>query len=238
MEEIIKAFELESFCETKDKFYIITRFNWDYANCLKFQKETQRFIQKNRDTKVYIFTSHPHVFTMGRGNERGQENLIDFDEALKLPFPLHHIHRGGGITFHYPGQWIFYPIVSINQKYTLNDHIHWLLTSVRDELKETFGLTGLLATNKLVGVWKERQKLASIGVGVERFVTEHGLALNLLNDEQMFSKLNAINPCGMNPSTYRTVESFLENPAEELRDTFHMNFFKNQLTPHLMKALV
>lgn len=227
MEEIIKQFSLESVTQKNEDTFFITRFDWDYKSCEDFQKEAQKLVQKNRKTKVYIFTSHPHVFTMGRGNERGVENLVDFDENLNLPFPLHHIHRGGGITFHYPGQWIFYPIVSINQKYTLNDHINWLLTSVRDELKNTFGLTDLLAANKLVGVWKERQKLASIGVGVDRFVTEHGLALNLLDDELMFSNLQVINPCGMNPTTYRTVQSFLDSPFENMRKVFQENYLKN-----------
>lgn len=231
MEEILKAFEIFDYKKLDENQYLIERWNWEYGNCTLFQKQVQKLVQKNRKLKVYIFTSHPHVFTMGRGNERGEEGLVEFkeEETQKLPYPLHYIHRGGGITFHYPGQWIFYPIVSINENYSLNDHICWLLSSVRDELVSTFKLEGVLAATRLVGVWKDRQKLASIGVGVDRFVTEHGLALNLCDDKEMFENLHVVSPCGMNPATYRTVESFLSSKAGDMRSLFHSNYLKNNI---------
>ena len=169
-------------CEAivKENILYITKWNWDYLECLEFQKQAQEIIRKHRDHKIYIFCNHPHCFTLGRGNERGRDDLLDFDETVikKLKFPVHKIHRGGGITFHYPGQWIFYPIVSINNSYNLDEHMCWLLKSVKENLRDNFKLEKVMATKKLLGVWHERKKLASIGVGLNRFVTEHGLALN------------------------------------------------------------
>ena len=165
----------------------VKKWMWDYEECLVFQKKSQEFIRNNRNLKIYIFCNHPHCFTLGRGNERGQSDLIDFDLNLvdQLDYPVHKIHRGGGITFHYPGQWIFYPIVAINSTYTLEDHMCWMLRSVKEVLRDHFGLPKVMAAKKLMGVWNDRKKLASIGVGLNRFVTEHGLALNLIWDEKI-----------------------------------------------------
>ena len=120
----------------------VERFNWDYRACLDIQKKIQIFVQKNRTFKFYIFTNHPHVFTMGRGNERGNNELVTFVPGqLNMAFPLHHIHRGGGITFHYPGQWICYPVLSLSENRTLDDTMCWLLNSVKATLLNHFNIS-------------------------------------------------------------------------------------------------
>lgn len=212
------------------KTLCIKKWNWDYQNCLEFQKQSQELVRQHRDHRVYIFCNHPHCFTIGRGNERGRDDLVDFEESLadNLSFPLFSIHRGGGITFHHPGQWIFYPIVSISQNYTLDDHMCWLLKSVKENLKINFGLDKVMATKKLLGVWHERKKLASIGVGLNRFVTEHGIALNLVYDKKMFSELIKINPCGMDSQTYMAVDQLIENRLN-LINHFHESYFSELL---------
>ena len=220
----------------KDKILTVKKWNWDYQECLAFQKQSQALVRNNRDYRIYIFCNHPHCFTVGRGNERGRDDLIEFDQSTvkDLSFPLYPIHRGGGITFHHPGQWIFYPIVSINQSYTLDDHMCWLLKSVKENLKNYFALEKVMATKKLLGVWHERKKLASIGVGLNRFVTEHGLALNLIHDKKMFSELIKINPCGMDSRTYMAVDQLigdhLINDEFNLIERFHKTYF-SQLFP-------
>ncbi len=214
----------------KNKTLLIKKWNWDYSVCLKFQKQAQEFIQANRSNSIYIFTNHPRVFTLGRGNERGVENLSELtqEQIDQLAFPLHKIHRGGGITFHFPGQWIFYPIVSINESNTLENHTNWILKSVRDVLDYDFDIPNVITANKLMGVWKDRAKLASIGVGLSRFITEHGLALNIYHDEKMFNEVNKINPCGISPTTYTTVDSFVDN-KHNLLEEFHNAFIKRLL---------
>ena len=211
--------------EERGDILFVKKWNWDYESCLQFQKEAQELVRKNRSLKVYIFCNHPHVFTLGRGNERGDDTLVDFNPALMptLSYPVQKIHRGGGITFHYPGQWIFYPILSIGPSYSLDDHMCWLLKSVTKVLKEDFGLENVMTAKKLMGVWKDRKKLASIGVGVSRFVTEHGLALNLIKDEEMFAELGKINPCGMSHETYESVDTYIPH-TQDLIELFHQRF--------------
>ena len=214
----------------ENKTLYFTKWNWDYSEFLNFQKHAQQIIQKHRDHKIYIFCNHPHCFTLGRGNERGDNDLVEFDSSVKdqLKYPVHKIFRGGGITFHYPGQWIFYPIVAVNEKYSLEDHMCWVLNSIKTVLRDEFGLEKVMATKKLMGVWFERQKLASIGVGLNRFVTEHGLALNLIYDEDMFNEVKKTSPCGMNPETYISLEKIINTKSENLILDFHQAFL-NQL---------
>lgn len=210
-----------------DKTLLVTIWNWDYDEFLSFQKQAQELIQKHRDHKIFIFCNHPHCFTLGRGNERGREDLIGHDESITkdLKYPLFKIHRGGGITFHYPGQWIFYSIVSINAKYTLEDHMCFKLKGVKEVLQSSFGLSEVMATKKLMGVWYKRKKLASIGVGLNRFVTEHGLALNITYDEKMFNELKKINPCGMDSQVYQSLDQLVPKESN-LLEKFDLEFKK------------
>lgn len=216
-------FPKDAYIEIKGNIAFVTKWNWNYSDCLGFQKKAQSFIQENRHLKVYIFCNHPHCFTLGRGNERGREDLIEFNENISktLSYDVHKIHRGGGITFHYPGQWIFYPIVDINQSNSLDDLMCWMLKSVKSTL-EQMGIDKLLAAKKLVGIWREKKKLASIGIGMNRFVTEHGLALNLIYDKEMFSEILKINPCGMNSETYISADQFIDK--ENLLQHFDKKF--------------
>lgn len=202
----------------------VTKWNWDYQQALDFQVTAQNFVRENKSKKIYIFCNHPHVFTLGTGNERGDDTLIDFNEAEQtlLPFPLFKIRRGGGITFHYPGQWIFYPIVAINPKNNLQDLMGWMLKQVADVLREEFKVTNILSAKKLLGVWVGRNKIASIGLGANRFVTEHGLALNLQSDKKMFAELKKIHPCGLTATTYIDLES-INHKADNI-EKFHQAF--------------
>jgi lipoate-protein ligase B len=224
--------ELPKLCESeiKDNILLVKKWNWEYDQALSFQKKAQSFIQKNRDLKIYIFCNHPHVFTMGRGNERGVEGLVELTDEQEniVKYPIYKIHRGGGITFHYPGQWIFYPIVAVKESYPLDKLTDWMLKSVKEVLTNDLKLEDVICANKLMGVWKNKSKLASIGIGVSKFVTEHGLALNLLNDEDMFNEVKKINPCGIDPTTYITAQSQMENvDTSTLIEKFHNAFVES-----------
>lgn len=215
-------------CFQFDDTLFVTHWNWDFQQALSFQKKAQVLVQKNRNLKVYIFCNHPHCFTLGRGNERGVEGLKDFDSALEqeLKYPLYPIHRGGGLTFHHPGQWIFYPIVALGPNKTLADLMAWMLKAVKDVIREEFGVKDVITANKLMGVWHQRSKLASIGIGVNRLVTEHGLALNILRDSKMFNEIQKVAPCGIAPTTYIALEELVPD-KQNLLVAFHDRFIQH-----------
>lgn len=230
MTDNFSALEIPRDCivEEDSNILMVTKWNWEYSQCLEFQKKAQKFIQQNRKLKIYIFTNHPHCFTMGRGNERGDESLVPFEKesASDFKFPLYNIHRGGGLTFHYPGQWIFYPIVALKESLSLHDLTCWMLKTVQQTLTEKLKIDHVITATKLMGVWRNKQKLASIGIGASRFVTEHGLALNIIYDEEMFLEVHKTSPCGIAPETYTSVDQVLEGNKKDLIKIFHQYFIE------------
>jgi lipoate-protein ligase B len=141
---------------------------------------------------LLLFLEHPHVLTLGRRGNR--THLLASSETLgKLNIPVFHIERGGDVTYHGPGQLVVYPILD------LKDY-GWKLVRYIEQLEEViirtlsdFGISGKRdSLNR--GVWVDRQKIASVGVAVKRWVSFHGLALNVETDLTYF---NLINPCGL-----------------------------------------
>jgi len=197
---------------TENIFYL-EKWNWDYSEALNFQLECQELVRQNPKLKILIFCSHPSCFTMGKGLQKGKKmqgiELVDWDKKFEayLPFPLYQTKRGGGLTFHYPEQWVFYPIMKINEStWTLSHHLEWILSTVQTVLEQDFELENLDHDRAVVGIWKDQQKLASLGIGLSHFVSTHGLALNLQRNKDMFSALSKLNPCGLQSSSFSTLE--------------------------------
>ncbi|MBC7539544.1 MAG: hypothetical protein H7281_12040 [Bacteriovorax sp.] len=207
--------DLTLFENPSENIYLLKIWNWDYLQAEKFQLECIDFIYKNPHISILIICSHPHCFTIGRGlqkiKETTSQELIDFDHQTKLSYPLYTIKRGGGLTFHYPGQFVFYPILNLTvNKLAVYDLMLKVLEISKDLIQDQFSFQGLEIKKDLLGLWFEnefsRAKVASIGLAVNRFNTYHGLALNFLNDEPMFEALKSIHPCGLPGEIYRDLE--------------------------------
>lgn len=168
-----------------------------------WDKQTVLFndlIQKKTTGEPYvnhvIFCEHPHVYTLGKS---GKENNMLLGEAqLKaIGATLFHIDRGGDITYHGPGQLVCYPIINLDEAYLgLKSYIHKLEESVI-RVCASFGILAGRIENA-TGVWLDTdkptsRKICAIGVRSSRFVTMHGLALNVNTDLRYFSY---IHPCG------------------------------------------
>jgi lipoyl(octanoyl) transferase len=198
---------------------VIEKFNWNYEEALVFQNECVEFVLNNDHYMVFIFCSHPHCFTMGRGLQKLKDTstteLIEFnpDHTDVLSVPVYEIKRGGGLTFHYPGQLVFYPILKTTKyNFKVHDLMIAILCAVKNCLEEYFPEDKLIVNKELLGLWVNNQfKLASIGLAVNRFVTYHGLALNIKFDEFMFTELQKVYPCGLPGNLYKTVDNFVQN---------------------------
>jgi len=203
--------------ELSNTTILVTKWNWPYAEALEAQKMAIQFVKENPKEKVLFFCNHPHVYTLGRGLQKSGgkvlPDLVDFseDDKLKLGFELFKINRGGGLTFHCPSQWIIYPIINLNiQAWSLSKHYHWILGETTKALQH-LGIKSCHYDIGHAGIWNEGSKLGSIGVGIERFVTCHGLALNVLEDNVMMNDFSKTNPCGLRPTIYKSVDQFLPN---------------------------
>jgi len=215
--------------------YVIKKWNWEYSLAHGFQKEALLYLQEFPQTRFLICCNHPRVLTNGRGLQRPRKgqtlNLVEFKSSdyPRLPFPLHQIERGGGLTFHHPGQFIFYPIIKLNPK-TLS------LSKMIDDIfnfsiavLENWGIQNLSHSNELLGIWHENKKLASMGIAIEKLTTYHGMALNLYLDLEMRTALNILNPCGLSADTYISAEELISLPHDAL-ETFYNEFIKKIAT--------
>ncbi len=192
-------------------------WDWDYEAAWEFQKQTAQRVRETGE-KWLIACSHPDVLTNGRGLQKPKKGqafeLEDFKPTpgMDLPVPLFQIERGGGLTFHHPGQLILYPIVKLHpQRLGLSTLVDRLLISVKGALEER-GIYGLEHERDLLGLWQGPKKLASVGIAVDRMVTQHGLALNVSRFEDLKQKLTRFSPCGMSFSTYTSVEEVTGRP--------------------------
>lgn len=222
-----------------ENVFVLKKWNWDYLEAEKFQLACVDYVHQNPHISILIICSHPHCFTMGRGLQKIKENssveLVDFDEQSNVPFPLHHIKRGGGLTFHYPGQVVFYPILNLTtHKKAVFDLMLKIMEITKSLLEGQFDFGHLEIKRDLLGLWFEndfaKAKVASIGLAVNRFNTYHGLALNLFNDDLMFEALRELHPCGLPGDFYKSIELLLCQPiSPEMRESFTDEFLKNFL---------
>ncbi len=214
----LKAFSLEPHdLVLEEATLIVSKKDWPYPLALAFQEEMCERVRHHPTERVFIFCSHPHCLTLGTGLQRNKavaSELVDFDPILesKLELPLYRIKRGGGLTFHYPGQLIFYPIISLEKHQTrIFDLLMGVLHSVKKSLSELYALNSLDCERDLLGLWHYHFKLASIGVSARRFVSMHGMALNLWRDPLMAKTLSFVHPCGLSGSTYTYLEDLVES---------------------------
>lgn len=148
-----------------------------------------------------LLLEHPPVVTLGR-SARPEHLLRSPAELAACGIELHHAKRGGDVTWHGPGQLVGYPIVDLRARGAAD--VHAYLRGIEQALLEA--LAGLGVPGKripgMTGVFVEREsqdagperKIASIGVGLRRWVSFHGFALNVSADLDGFG---LIVPCGL-----------------------------------------
>ena len=214
-------FKLELFNEISENIYVLRKSNWHYEGVEEFQLSCVEFVNNNPHIVLLIFCHHQHCFTLGRGLQKLSPQsgikLVDFDESTKLDFPLFKLKRGGGLTFHYPGQIVLYPILNLNyHKLSAQGLMLKILEMAKNILENRYQINNLLVDQTLLGLWSEeifgRLKVASIGLAITRYNTYHGLALNVLKDDRMFNHLSLLNPCGISGESYRPIEDILGRP--------------------------
>ncbi|MFR4416846.1 MAG: lipoyl(octanoyl) transferase LipB [Akkermansia sp.] len=141
----------------------------DYQETLRLQEQLVRAHQEDPDREnELLLLEHAGVYTIGR-----TRNHASLHPGSVLPFPVHEINRGGQATYHGPGQLVGYPITDLNR---CGRDLHRYVTTLENTLIETCARFGVQARIRegLVGVWVENRKIASIGVGVKKWIAMHG----------------------------------------------------------------
>jgi lipoyl(octanoyl) transferase len=159
----------------------------DYAAALELQTALAAARIRDEIGDLLLLLEHPAVFTLGRGAD---ERFLTNPPAH---IPVYRVSRGGQVTYHGPGQLVGYPILKLTG--TDRDVLRYLRNLERVMIK-ALGQCGISAAQRpgLTGVWVDSQKIAAIGVGLRRWVTMHGFALNVSTD---LSAFDTIVPCGI-----------------------------------------
>jgi lipoyl(octanoyl) transferase len=157
---------------------------WDW------QRQLQARLLRDPDgPDSVLLVEHEPCYTLGRGASAAH---LRFDPQ-DPPLPLHRIDRGGEVTHHLPGQLVLYPVLNLRRH---GADLHRYLRAL-----EAVVIRALLALelegeriDGLTGVWLEGRKVAAIGVGAKRWISQHGLALNVCCALEGYG---AIVPCGL-----------------------------------------
>ena len=170
----------------------------------------QRLLDHPEGPDSVLLLEHEPCYTLGRG---ASEAFLRFDPTAP-PLPLHRIDRGGEVTHHAPGQLVLYPVLNL-QRHGADLHLYLRqLEQVVIDVMAGLDLQGE-RIDGLTGVWLEGRKLAAIGVGARRWISQHGLALNVDCDLAGFA---AVVPCGLaDRPVGRLVDWWPQLNAQQLR---------------------
>jgi lipoyl(octanoyl) transferase len=175
-----------------------------YEDGLALQKRLVSERQAGAAPDTLVLLEHPVTYTIGRSG--GESNLLVSEEGIRQAGgSVYRVDRGGDITYHGPGQLVGYPIIDLNEHYR---DVHRYLRDLEQVLillLKDYGLRAGLISG-LSGVWVGNEKIAALGVHISRWVTSHGLALNVNTDLADFQR---IVPCGIQDYGVTSMERLL-----------------------------
>ena len=181
------------------------RTRYEEAHALQQELVAKRLAGELGD--LLVLTEHEPVLTVGRGTPAEEQRLL-----ATTGIPVVEVERGGEATYHGPGQLVAYPIVLLPED---RRDLHRYLRDLEEVVIGVLAELCIEGTRRpgLTGVWIGERKVCSIGVAVRRWVTWHGLALNLHTDLAPFRRFH---PCGLAADVMTRVADHAELPPTNL----------------------
>lgn len=195
--------------------------NWgliEYSQALELQEKLIAEVSEKSLPGVIIFCTHPPIVTLGRGTQEG--------DVFAWQGASIEISRGGRATYHGPSQLVVYPIINLNQasKERPAKDVGSFLRNFEAAIVKTLNEYGIFsegrslkkkseleAATEETGVWVGNQKIASLGIGVRKWVSFHGAAVNLDQDPLAFQGLR---PCGFSKETMVSLQQLTGEPVD------------------------
>jgi lipoate-protein ligase B len=209
----------------------------DYQSVLQMQENAFQNLLAGTGEDTIFIVEHPPVITLG-ARESANKLLKDSDTIKQSGIEIFQIRRGGGATAHNPGQLVIYPIINL-KKHNLgvSDFVH-KLEDIGIELLKELGVN--CQTKKgFPGLWVQDRKIASIGVQIKKWITFHGMAININNDLSIF---DFIVPCGLDnvKMTNAQIEVGKKISMEEVKNALKkilLNYFIKENEPKHQKTI-
>jgi lipoyl(octanoyl) transferase len=193
-----------------------------HAAALALQEQALAALLAGAAEEPVFLLEHAPVYTIGRTRDTSS-----LREPAQLAYPVVEINRGGQATYHGPGQLVAYPVVDLRVR---GKDLHAYLRTLEEAILRTCGDFGVAASRRdgLTGVWAGDRKLASLGVGVRKWIAMHGLALNVT--AECLPPFQAITPCGITGVTMTCL-------ADEARRPLSVAEAGSSLAGHLLELL-
>lgn len=215
---------------------------WDKQEAILKQKVDTKLAERELPIEAksvlsneLIFCQHPHVYTLGKSGSL--DNLLLNEADLhKAEATFYKINRGGDITYHGPGQLVAYPILDLEQFFT---DIHKYLRFLEEAVINTIAHYGIKGGRyeDYTGVWIDAdkvsaRKICAMGVRCSRWITMHGLALNVNTNLAYFKN---IVPCGIDD---KDVTSIAREIGYEVDFNEVSNILKNEIAKQFEMMIV
>ncbi len=180
------------------------RYGWvlnlgrvEYERALCWQRGLVKMRQEGLARDTIIFVEHPSVVTVGRNGH--EENLGETDRNAV------HVERGGDVTYHGPGQLVVYFIFNLAAR---RRDLHRFVSNLQLGVVDTFKDIGIAARrgDEHTGIWVDEKKIASVGVAVKKWITFHGVAINL---NMRLEDFRGIRPCGLDAEVMTSAHEIL-----------------------------
>jgi lipoate-protein ligase B len=181
----------------------------DYEKVWVIQKKLVQEVISGTCRDTLILVEHPAVITLGRKGSEA-DIRISSQDLSRRSIQLFQVDRGGRATFHGPGQLVAYPILSLLGR---ERDIHQYLRNLEEVIIKLLAGLDIKGERREghSGVWVNDHKAASMGIGVKKWVTYHGLALNVDVDLDYFG---LIDPCGLGQAKVTSLAKFLSFPVK------------------------
>jgi lipoyl(octanoyl) transferase len=186
----------------------------DYEAGLALQQELVEERRASRIPDTLLLLEHPPVITLGvRTRGRPSNVIASAEELAARGVKMFETGRGGDVTYHGPGQLVAYPILDLRPD---RCDVHQYVRDLEEVIIQAVGRLGVTARRVagLTGVWVgppgREAKLAAIGVRISRWITSHGIAINVATDLRNFG---LIVPCGIADRGVTSLEQLLGRPV-------------------------
>jgi lipoyl(octanoyl) transferase len=218
---------------------------WDWQKCvlndhlerLSREGPPNQFLGSEGDecgVDTIILLQHAPVYTLGTGSD--EKFVTSGDNAV----PVIRMDRGGEVTFHGPGQLTVYPVLDLRG---YRQDIHWYIRSLEEAIIIALSKCGLDRAERqkdITGVWIDNFKVAAVGIKCRKWITMHGLAVNV--EESSLEYFDGIVPCGLEGREVGCINQFLEKPLtvgdfavlmkESLEEVFRIELVASELEQH------
>ena len=197
----------------------ISRKPVEYSKAINYLEKRVKSIQKQKDHELLWICSHPDTYTAGVSSKN--------DEILDKNINIIKTNRGGKITWHGPGQKIFYFVINLAKRdRDIRKFVNIIEKTIIDTLKEY--KISAFSDRKNIGIWIKKKnkilKIAAIGIKVKKWIAYHGFSVNIDNDLQQYEK---IIPCGVKNKGVTNLMEIKKQNFKNFDNIIIRNFLEN-----------